>query len=172
MTPESFYAKCWGIKLVPLRQALGNVLSMSWQLPLLILWVSMARDRIQHACEVTSIVSDSLPPYGPYSPLGSSVHGILQARILGCHFLLYRLFLNQELNLCLKFPALAGAFFTTSTTWEDHRVQWRTKYAPSGQKSWGHLWFFLHDSHLIFQRFCWIQPQNIGLAKKFIWVFP
>lgn len=65
MTPGSFYAKCWDIKLVPLRQTLGNVLSMSWQLPLLILLVSMARDRIQHACEVTSIVSDSLPPYGP-----------------------------------------------------------------------------------------------------------
>ena len=36
------------------------------------------------------------------SPPGSSVHGILQARILpGCHFLLQGLFPTKELNLCL-----------------------------------------------------------------------
>ena len=29
---------------------------------------------------------------------GSSVHGILQARILGCHFLLQRIFPTQRLN--------------------------------------------------------------------------
>ena len=32
---------------------------------------------------------------------GSSVHGILQARILGCHDLLQRIFLTQESNLGL-----------------------------------------------------------------------
>ena len=39
-----------------------------------------------------------------YSPPGSSVHGILQARILSCHFLLQGIFLTQESNsplLCL-----------------------------------------------------------------------
>ena len=37
------------------------------------------------------------------SPPGSSVHGILQARILEwvCHFLLQEIFPTQELNLCL-----------------------------------------------------------------------
>ena len=35
------------------------------------------------------------------SPPGSSVFGILQARILGCHFLLQRSFLTQEWNLWL-----------------------------------------------------------------------
>ena len=36
------------------------------------------------------------------SPPGSSVHGILQARVLeGCHFLLQGIFLSQGLNLRL-----------------------------------------------------------------------
>ena len=51
-----------------------------------------------------SVMSSSLRPRGLYSPSGSSVYGILQARILGCHFLLQGIFLSQELNshlLCL-----------------------------------------------------------------------
>jgi len=50
------------------------------------------------------------------SPPGSSVHGILQARILewaaisSCK----RIFLTQGLNAILMSPALAGKFFTTS----------------------------------------------------------
>ena len=35
------------------------------------------------------------------SPSGSSVRGILQARILGCHFLLQEIFLTQRSNLHL-----------------------------------------------------------------------
>ena len=35
------------------------------------------------------------------SPPGSSVHGILQARILQCHFLLQGIFPTQGSNLCL-----------------------------------------------------------------------
>ena len=31
------------------------------------------------ACQVSSVMSDSLQPCGPYSLQGSSVHGILQA---------------------------------------------------------------------------------------------
>ena len=34
------------------------------------------------ACQVTSVMSDSMRRYRPYSLPGSSVHGILQARIL------------------------------------------------------------------------------------------
>ena len=46
----------------------------------------IARRKLQisyelRACYVASVVSDSLQPYD-YSPPGSSVHGILQARIL------------------------------------------------------------------------------------------
>ena len=35
-----------------------------------------------YACPVALVVSYSLQPHGLYKPLGSSVHGILQARIL------------------------------------------------------------------------------------------
>ena len=35
------------------------------------------------------------------SPPGYSVHGIFQAKILGCHFLLQRIFPSQRLNLHL-----------------------------------------------------------------------
>ena len=35
------------------------------------------------------------------SPPDSSVHGILQARILECHFLFQGIFLTQGSNLCL-----------------------------------------------------------------------
>ena len=45
--------------------------------------------------------------------LGSSVHGISQARILGCYFLLQQIFLAQVSNLS---PALTYRFFTTSAT--------------------------------------------------------
>ena len=49
---------------------------------------------------------------------GFSVHGISQTRILelGCHFLLQGTFPTQGLSPHLMSPALAGRFFTTSTT--------------------------------------------------------
>ena len=55
-----------------------------------------------------------------HSPPGSSIHGILQARIMewGCLAHLQGIFPTQGSNphpLCL---ALAGGFFTTSATWE------------------------------------------------------
>ena len=49
----------------------------------------------------------------------SSVRGILQARILEWVAMSSsRIFLTQGSNHCLMSPALAGRFFTTSTTWE------------------------------------------------------
>ena len=54
-----------------------------------------------------------------YSPPGSSVHGILQARRACCHALLQGLFPTQGLNLRFLRPlALVCGFFTTSTNWE------------------------------------------------------
>ena len=44
------------------------------------------------------------------SPPDSSVHGILQARILECHFLFQGIFLTQGSNLCLMSTTLAGRF--------------------------------------------------------------
>ena len=53
------------------------------------------------------------------SPPGSSVHGVLQGRILewGCHGLLHSVFPGIK-PVSLMSPALAGGFFTTSATWE------------------------------------------------------
>ena len=54
-----------------------------------------------------------------HSPLGSSVHGVLQAKNtgMGCHALLRGIFPTQGSNPYLfKFPALGGRFFTTNAT--------------------------------------------------------
>ena len=49
---------------------------------------------------------------------GSSVHEILQARVLvGCPVLLQGIFPVQGSNHISVSPALACGFFTTSTTW-------------------------------------------------------
>ena len=55
-----------------------------------------------------------------HRPPGSSVHGILQARILeGAAMPSSRDLPNPEIELAsLKSPAWAGGFLTTSTTWE------------------------------------------------------
>ena len=70
-------------------------------------------------CSVASVMSDSVRP-----------HGLQSARLLcpwdspgkntgvGCHALLQRIFLTQGSNPSLMSPALAGGFFTTSTSWE------------------------------------------------------
>ena len=47
---------------------------------------------------------------------------------LGCHLLPQGTLLTQGLNLCLAAPALAGGFFTTTTTWGAHTF-WRLQYA-------------------------------------------
>ena len=53
------------------------------------------------------------------SPRGSSVHGILQARILEWVTMpSSRGFVTQGQNPYLMTPALAGRFFTTSSIWE------------------------------------------------------
>ena len=46
-----------------------------------------------------------------FSPPGSSVHGILLARILVCHFLLQGIFLTQGSHWCLQLGCIAGGFF-------------------------------------------------------------
>ena len=54
-------------------------------------------------------------------PPGSSAHGDSPSKNtgVGCHTLFQGTFLTQGSKLCLFMsPALAGRFFTTSTTWE------------------------------------------------------
>ena len=53
-----------------------------------------------------------------HSPPGSSVHGILQARILEWFAMAVHLIDPRIKSVSLASPALAGGFFTTSTTWE------------------------------------------------------
>ena len=52
-----------------------------------------------HVCVSLSVMSDSVTSVD-CSPPGSSVHGILQARILGCHALFQGIFWTQGWNLC------------------------------------------------------------------------
>ena len=74
-----------------------------------------------------------------YSLPGSSVHGILQARILerGCHPILQRIFPIQEIKTTsLTFLALAGGFFTTSATWEACYCVYGVSITSPKQNSW------------------------------------
>ena len=76
--------------------------------------------------------------------LGSSVHGDSPGKNTGvdCHALLQGIFLTRDrtlvrfisciMNLSLFNPlALAGGFFTTSATWEDHKNIAVDKQYPS-----------------------------------------
>ena len=96
--------------------------------PLLPLWVSSPFANVPwvfgstfHAIVylVASVMSNSLWPYAP-GPPGSSVRGILQARIL--EWVAMTSFRgssqSRDWTGISMSPALAGRFFTTSTTWE------------------------------------------------------
>ena len=59
-------------------------------------------------------------PWTDYCPSSSSIHGILQARILEWVAISFLRDLPNPViqPASLKSPALASVFFTTSTTWE------------------------------------------------------
>ena len=61
-----------------------------------------------------------------YCPLGSSVHGILQARIPEQVAMASSKGSSQSKDwaMSLRSPALAGRFFTTNTTWEAPFFDW------------------------------------------------
>ena len=67
-------------------------------------------------CYVAAVESDSLCPMD-CSPLGFSVHGILQARILEW-VSMSSLRGSSQPRIEPKSPALGDEFFTTSSTWE------------------------------------------------------
>ena len=103
-----------------------------------LIWESLLSWALVFAALITGagvcyVTSDSLQPYGLCSPPGSSVHGILQARIL-------------EWVACpppgdlpdpgikptsLMSLELAGGFFTTSATWE---ARWEEKKWCDGKQ--------------------------------------
>ena len=76
-----------------------------------------------------------------YSPPASSVHGVLQARILERVTMLSSRGSPGIEPKTLMFPALAGGFFTTSATWKalidltSHYSADITIYAPIGAKN-------------------------------------
>ena len=84
------------------------------------------------------------------SPPGSSVHGILQARILreGCHFLLQGIFLTQGLKPHpLHLLALAGGFFTSESPGISRTLAVTSMVTPSGHP-YSHTHFYcLHKTH-------------------------
>ena len=62
-----------------------------------------------------------------YSPLGASVHGVLQTRILEWVAISFsREFPDPGMEApSLTSPELAGGFFTTSATWETQHRRWK-----------------------------------------------
>ena len=78
-----------------------------------------------HACIHAGSLQSCLSLSKPIgcTPPGSSVHGILQVRILEW----VAVPSSRGSSQCrdLKSPALAGGFFTTSTTWETYNVKWK-----------------------------------------------
>ena len=74
---------------------------------------------------VTSVVSSSLPPPGLYSPPGSSVHRILQARILEWVAMLSSRGSSWPRGqMCVSSVSCTGkGFSTTGATWEDIWIQ-------------------------------------------------
>ena len=69
-----------------------------------------------------------MTPWTVCSPSGSSVHGILQARILEWVAILFQeIFPPQGSNLCLVSPASAGGFFTTASPGKAFSSQYLNK---------------------------------------------
>ena len=66
------------------------------------------------------VMSDSLQPHELCSPPDSYVHGESPSKNtgVGCYVLLQGILPTQRSKPCLMSLALAGGFFTTSTTWE------------------------------------------------------
>ena len=94
----------------------------------------LTADLVVCACQVTSVVL-TLCDAVDYSPPCSSVHGILQVRILERVAILPLGDLpDPGIQLAsVKSPALAGRFFITSATWEAHRLVWNIVIAVESE---------------------------------------
>ena len=91
------------------------------------------------SCQLYSTLCDPMD----CSPPGSSVHGILQGRTqMGCHALLQGDCPDPETEpKSFTSPALAGGFFTTSTTWEataEGLTRWLSNFSPGQGQVSGH----------------------------------
>ena len=87
-------------------------------------WSLLQKPSISQVCRAVCWAAQSCPtlcnPWAVCSLPGSSVHGDSPGKNtrVGCHALLQGIFPTQGLNLHLMSPALANAFFTTSSSWE------------------------------------------------------
>ena len=91
-----------------------------------------------------SVMSSSLQPHGLYSPAGSSVHRILQARIpeWGSHSLFWGIFPNQGSKLCLPHcrQILYHLSHQESTNMRVHRQIEKHKGARNRDSDKGKTW--------------------------------
>ena len=111
-----------------------------------------------------------------HSSPGSSVHGILQARILNLDAMpsFRHLPLLETEPTFLMSPALEGRFFTTSATWEAHihsdnvilfsaENKWAIKQLKS-METWMH---FTKWKKPVWKNFKWLQPYDILLKANY-----
>ena len=88
-----------------------------------------------HGCSVASVMSNSLRPHGLYPP-GSSVHGILQVRILEWITIPFSRGSSwpRDLTYVSCVSCIAGRFFTAEPPWKPPikvgQVKWITHMAP------------------------------------------
>ena len=87
--------------------------------------VQSLRKTVRVCMRVCSVISDPCNPMG-CSPPGSFVHGISQERISEWIAISYskRSSWPRIKPASLESPALAGAFFTHSATWEAQKTVW------------------------------------------------
>ena len=64
---------------------------------------------------------------------------------------------TQESNLCLMSPALAGRFFTTSTTWEPPKS---SPKPVTKNRGWGIFLYSLSFRALVLNCFSWFSPHK------------
>ena len=87
------------------------------------------------------------------SPLGSSIHGILWARILECGAIPTPEALpNPEIEpMLLTSSALAGVFFTTSASWEARNYNYPQR-GKQPQRFCSKIKHFLSDNYSHFEK--------------------
>ena len=104
---------------------------------------------------------------------GSSVHGILKARILEQvgHAFLQEIFPTQGLDLHLLFLELAGGFFPTSTTWEVHIIYAQSYNNDYIVSHFSHVNDILCNPVFSMMKF-WIHFLHRNVITEVFWMFP
>ena len=132
IAPQCYYENSVHLT-VPLTGSLGPRSSPDWTVRTTVLKVKtvycsqkLPIDSM-HACSVASVLSNSLRPRGLYPP-GSSVHGILQARVLEWVAMPSSRGSSQlrDWTLVSYVSCIGRRFFTTCATWDAPVVSLRS----------------------------------------------